>query len=109
MDQFVNYQLQANAAAHNQTLARLATRGNGQHAARDGLGGSTIGSVNLQSARTAISTGRPLTPTRVGYALHHSHRTQDTMWVFDTQTNVDTVPASRRQQSALYHSNPYQG
>jgi hypothetical protein len=109
MDNYANYQLQANLQARNRTLAQLAARGNGQHAAQGGLGGSSVASVNFQTSRVPSSIGRDLSPERVNYSLNHSNRCQDTLWVLDRQTNAETVPSSRRQQSAVYHENPYQG
>ena len=105
-DNFVNYQLQANMQATDSHLARLAAHGNGKHKAQGGLGGSTLASVNVQ---TLGKGQRAKTPERVGHALGHSNRCDEPIWVLDRQSNVDTVPASRRQRNAVYHSNPYTG
>ena len=93
----------------NQTLARLAARGNGHHAAQGDLGGSSVASVNFQTSRCPSSINRSLSPGRVKYSLNHSNRCQETLWVLDRQTNAETVPASRRQQSAVHHGNLNQG
>lgn len=105
-DKFVNYQLQANLQARNPVLAGLAAHGNGNHRARGGLGGSTLASINVQS----LGQGqREITPERLGHALDHSNRTDAPIWVLDRQSNMDTVPASRRQRNAVYHEDPYNG
>ncbi len=103
-DNFVNYQLQANMQASDDVLASLAAHGNGKHRAQGGLGGSTLASVNFQ---TLEQGQRSITPERLGHALGHSNRCDAPIWVVDRQSNVDTVPASRRQCNAVYHTNPY--
>src|SRR5437016_11219835 len=67
---------------------------------------STLASVNLQ---TLEQGERSITPERLGHALGHSNRCDAPIWVVDRQSNVDTVPASRRQRNAVYHANPYTG
>lgn len=105
-DNFVNYQLQANMQAKNKVLAGLAAHGNGTHRAQGGLGGSTLASVNVQTLREGQ---RRISPPRLGHALGHSNRYAEPIWLLDRQSNVDTVPASRRQRNAVYHTNPYTG
>jgi hypothetical protein len=103
---FVNYQLQANLQAKNKVLKALAAHGNGTHRAQGSLGGSTLASVNVQ---TLGEDKRRITPPRLGFALRHSNRCDESIWIIDRQSNVDTVPASRRQHNAVYHENPYTG
>ena len=105
-DTFVNYQLQANMQASDKLLASLAAHGNGNNRAQGGLGGSTLSSVNVQ---TLDKSQRAITPERLGHALYHSNQCDAPIWVLDRQSNVDTVPASRRQHNAVYHANPYTG
>ena len=106
-DQFVNYQLQANLQSNNPTLRAMAAHGNGGHGSHHGLGGSTLSSANLQDLNT--KSQRAISPERIGHALGHSNRCDAPIWVLDRKSNVDTVPASRRQRNAIYHSNPYTG
>lgn len=102
-DDFVNYQVQANRGADDPRLRNLAARGNGQNRAEGGPGrfpGSTIASINVQQG------GGYIPPGRIGYALHHSQRHGQSMYVVSESTNLGDIPARMRQSGAVYHGNP---
>ena len=109
-DRFQDYSVQANREARSQYLRHLAAGNNGRNKVEPvkspdephTFGGSTVASVNLQQ-----NTGR-LSSERVCYAIDHSAKYAESLYVLNRQSNLDYVPGGMRQAGAIYHSNPFE-
>ena len=69
------------------------------------FGGSTIANVNLQQRDRSE---RSLSPERVTWAINHSARHADPIYVLHRDLNISSVPGCMRSEGAVYHSNPYE-
>ena len=109
-DQFQDYSVQANRESGNRHLRHLANGNNGRNRVEPvrspnepyTFGGSTIASVNLQQG-----AGR-LSPKRVSYAIDHSAKYAESLYVLNRQTNLEHVLGGMRQAGGIYHSNLFE-
>src|SRR5271154_423247 len=93
-DVFQNYSVQANRQTRHPYLHHLAAGNNGRNRVEPSrspdapytFGGSTVASVNLHQ-----NAGR-LNPERVSYAIDHSAKYAEPIYVLGRQSNLDYVP-----------------